>query len=283
MSHNFNWKNIPDTSKLKEHTESEMLSNKFFFDNSNSFDNKDNSITVKLTDINSLNLVINDNDCSDSFIDAICKKLDADGIVYKFTTKSQNLDVDNSVVITLDQQYVSGPKVSIIGQHNNNIKNNSDALALALDTAFRSKGSYSDGVFCGKRGFRKNDNNCVMTRIPTSTEDAVTNNKNVSFVTIAFGTDTPSPVEIANIIKEGLARYISYIDEYPFFDLIHRAEASDSIDSLANKFSCTPFELTNLNNIDITIPNDESIINPIGYNSRAFDKNINIYFLNNNN
>lgn len=283
MSHNFNWKNIPDTSKLKEHTESEMINNKFFFDNSNLGEDTDNSITVKLTDINSLNIVINDNDCGDNFIEAIRKKLDEDGIKYTFTMKAKDLSKDNSVVITLDQQYVSGPNVSIIGQHNNNKKNNSDALALALDTAFRANGAYSDGVFCGKRGFRKNENNHVMTRIPTSTEDAVSNNKNISFVTIAFGTDSPAPEKIAHIIEEGLARYFSYISQYPFIDLIHRAEVSDSIDSLASKFACTPFELTNLNNIDITIPNDESIINPIGYNSKAFDKNVDVCFSENTN
>lgn len=285
MSHNFNWVSIPDSSKLREQDDHDFSSEdqKFYFGDYSilgkfSEDLYDpviitDSIEVSLADINNLNIVINDNECSNSFIESICQQLDMDGIRYSFSRQEDGLDVENAVVITLDQQYVSGPRVCVIGAYENNRGDNSDGLALAMDTAFRAGGVDSDGIFCGKRGYRQ-DNLGISTRVPTPTEEAILVESNTSFVTIAFGTNTPSAEEIAGIIEDGLGRYVAYISRKEHGDLIYRAEANDTIDSLAEKFGTAAFDVSNLNNIDNIIPSDEAIINPLEYNSPVFDKSI---------
>lgn len=231
---------------------------------------REDSITVSLTHINSLNIFINDSECSGAFIESIYQSLDRDGIRYSFSRKEENLNIDDAVIITLDQQYVSGPKVSIIGPYNNNRSDNSDALALAMHTAFNSRNIDNDGIFCGKRGYRQ-ENSGISTRIPTPTEEAVLSSTNTSFVTIAFGTNTPDAEEIACAIKEGLGRYIAYISTNTHIDLLYRTEPSDTLDGLAQKFETTSFDVSNTNNLGETIPSDQAIINPEALRTRVFD------------
>lgn len=234
------------------------------------------SISVSLADINDLNIIINDNECSNLFIESICQQLDMDGIEYTFTNQSDGLDIQDAVVITLDQQYVAGPRVAIIGAYQNNRNDNSDALALALDTAFKANGIDSDGIFCGRRGYRQ-DNQGISTRIPTPTEEAIPDDTNTSFVTIAFGTNTPSAEEIATVIEEGLGRYVAYISGKKTGDLIYRAQSYDTLGSVANRFGTAEFEVSNFNNLDKLIPSDEAIINPVEYNSSSFNAYIPVH------
>ncbi len=287
MSHNFNWRNIPDSSKLREQNELSSLfdDEKFHFEDAailGKFSDDlfepitiGDTIDVSLADINNLNIVINDNECSNSFIESICQQLDFDGIKYSFSRQEDGFDIDSGVVITLDQQYVSGPRVCIIGPHNNNRHDNSDALALAMDTAFRAKGLDSDGVFCGKRGYRQGSQG-ISTRVPTPTEEAIPIDTNTSFVTISFGTSIPNAEDIASIIEDGLGRYIAYVSMKTQGDLVRRAESGDTIDSLAESFGTTSFDVSNLNNISNIIPSDEAIINPVEYNSPVFDKSLRV-------
>ena len=234
----------------------------------------DDSINVSLADINNLNIIINDDECSDSYIEAICQQLDVLGIVYAFSKQEDNINSENSTIITLDQQYVAGPKVSIIGSYENNRGDNSDALALAMETSFRANGIASSGVFCGRRGYRQSSTDTITTRIPTPTEDTIPTDFDTSFVTISFGTDIPSAESVANVIVGGLGRYLAYINSRGHADLLYRAGANDSIENLAEHFGSSSFEVSNLNGISDAIPCDESIINPIEYDSPIFDKNI---------
>lgn len=258
--------------------------NKFVFNNSFGIYSKDlfeplinDTIRVSLADINHLNIIINDNECSNSFIEAICQQLDRDGIRYMFTRDSDALDVIDSVVLTLDQQYVSGPRIAIMGAYDNNRPDNSDALALAMDTAFRASGVGSDGVFCGKRGYRTSDvYGEVRTRVYTPTEAAIGIDSNTSFTTISFGTEVLSSEDTANIIEAGLARYVAYVSEKRDSDLIYRTEPGDTLDSLASKFGTSSFDVSSLNSVDTIVP-DETIINPIAYNTPIFDKNIPVF------
>ncbi|MDD5888977.1 MAG: LysM domain-containing protein [bacterium] len=234
----------------------------------------DSSINVSLADINNLNIVINDDECSNFLIEMICQKLDADGIKYSFTSQSENLDVADAVVITFDQQYIAGPKVSIIGAYSNDRSDNSDVLALAMDTAFRANGVDCAGIVCGRRGYRQ-DEEGISTRIPTPTEDAIPYDTNTSFVTISFGTNALSGDDIANIIEEGFGRYVAYINtDDKKGDLIYRAQKNDTLESLAEKFGTTAFDVSKLNNLDNIIPDDEAIINPVKYNSVAFSASV---------
>ena len=110
-------------------------------------------LNVSLEQINSLNIIINDSKTSENFINVVCKELDKDGIRYLFTKNSENVDVDDAVVITLDQGYSVGPSTIIIAPYENNRLGNSDALALAAKTAFYEKGFIVDEVVSGKVSF----------------------------------------------------------------------------------------------------------------------------------
>ena len=161
MSHSFNWKNIPDSSKLNEYSNSaERQIDKFFFDNNinenaaNQYiyvdENGNQYIQLGLDDIKNLNLVINDNECGNFFIEQICEKLIEYGVSFNFSNHENNLPLNNAVVVTLDQQYVSGPNVSVIAPYHNKVNDTSDSLALSMHTAFKTKGIGVDGIYCGK-------------------------------------------------------------------------------------------------------------------------------------
>lgn len=236
-------------------------------------------VEVLLDDINNLNLIINDDNCSDSFIEAICSQFDADGIKYKLTRQGNNLNFDNSVVVTLDQQYVSGPKISVIGSYENDRSDNSDALALAIETTLNSRRIECSGIICGKRGYQQNEQG-ISTRIPSQTESSIDQGKNISFVTIAFGTNQPSVEDTVDIIKESLARYTLYIAVADNDDLIYRANSTDTLESIAEKFNSTVFDVSYFNNIDSNIVSDEAIINPIMGSYSAFNDDIKINIVN---
>ena len=87
-------------------------------------------------DPTSMNIIINDNDCSDSFFTEVCSILIEEGIVFSTTKKCNGIDVDGSTVITLDQQYMAGPATVIFAPLQNCRIGNSDALALAAERAF---------------------------------------------------------------------------------------------------------------------------------------------------
>lgn len=180
-------------------------------------------ISVSLDEVNSMNIIINDNDCSDIFMENIYNKLQEDGIIFSTTKNSENINVDDAVVITLDQQYISGPGMVILAPYDNDRLGNSDALALAANTAFYENGFFTDGIESGKRGFKEDVTGVVMERVPSNTEEKIDNTKNTSFVTICFGTDNVNTDLVASSIENMLIRYHSYINNDDIKeDLIYR-------------------------------------------------------------
>lgn len=230
-------------------------------------------INVDINEVNELNIIINDNDCSDTFMESIYNNLEADGIKFKTTKNSENIDVDDSVIITLDQQYISGPGMLVIAPYDNERRGNSDALALACEASFYENGFFTDGIECGKKGFREMEDGTIMERIPTSTEENISSDKNTSFVTICFGTDNTNPLLVTASIEGMLTRYCSYIkngnkDE----DLIYRTEKDDTYDSLTAKYGYSENYLKLMNNLDTEeLPIDSTIKNPDVKDIREFD------------
>lgn len=233
-----------------------------------------NPINVSLEEINSMNIIINDNDCSESFINAVCQELDRDGISYSYTKNCENVDVEGAVVITLDQQYSAGPGTLIFAPLENGRLGNSDALALAAERAFYEKGFLVDGVSCGQMGFRENENGSVSERVPTPTEEAISDDKESSFVTISFGTQNTHAGLTAAGIEAMLTRYYSYIRSgYDSDDLIYCAENGDSYDEIVDKFGTTIMELVNYNsNVDKNkLLSGVAIVNPAVSEKPEFD------------
>ena len=201
---------------------------------------QEDPINVSLEEVNSLNIIINDNDCREDFINSVCEELDRDGIKYTFTKNGENIDVDNAVVITLDQQYMAGPATVVFAPLQNGRTGNSDALALAAQRAFYEKGFLVDGVACGQMGFRENDNGTISERIPTETESAIGTDKNTSFVTISFGTQNTHAGLTASSIEGMLTRYYSFITSgYHSSDLIYCVEDTEDYGDIAEKLGVT--------------------------------------------
>ena len=101
---------------------------------------QEDPINISIEEVNSLNIIINDNDCREEFINSVCEELDKDGIKFTFTRNGENIDVDNAVVITLDQQYMAGPGTVVFAPLENERLGYSDALAIAAQKAFYEKG-----------------------------------------------------------------------------------------------------------------------------------------------
>ena len=238
---------------------------------------QEDPINVSLEEINSLNIIINDNDCREDFINKVCEELDRDGIKYTFTRNCEGIDVDGAVVITLDQQYMAGPATVIFAPLQNGRIGNSDALALAAQRAFYEKGFLVDGVACGMMGFRENENGTISERIPTDTESSIGLDKNTSFVTISFGTQNTHAGLTASSIEALLTRYYSYITSgYDYSDLIYCVEDGEDYSDIAEKLDTTGsvlFKYNGSNDESILLTGD-ALVNPIAGTIREFDKHV---------
>lgn len=203
------------------------------------------NLFASLDDINSLNIIINDNNCSNTFFKAVCSELEEDGIIFKEVKGDTNLE-ENSIIITLDQQYMSGPSSIIIAPYQNNSNNDSDALALALNVELEKNGMIMGKIACGVSGYRKTEYG-VSERVPTSTEEKITDDS--SYVTIAFGVQSLDPKIVATSIKNSLIRYYSYVNNVDGknylsengklvpYDLIYRIEHSENLEDVKNKLN----------------------------------------------
>lgn len=238
---------------------------------------QEDPINVSLEEINSLKIIINDNDCREDFINSVCAELDRDGIKYTFTRNCENIDVDNAVVITLDQQYMAGPATVIFASLQNCRIGNSDALALAAQRAFYEKGFLVDGVACGQMGFRENDNGTISERIPTETESSIGTDKNTSFVTISFGTQNTHAGLTASSIEGMLTRYYSFITSgYGDDDLVYCVEEGEDYSDIAEKLDTTSSTLYKYNGSpdESILLTGDALINPAVSKIREFDKHV---------
>ena len=238
---------------------------------------QEDPINISIEEINNLYIIINDNDCREDFINAVCEELDNDGIKFTFTRNGENIDVDGAVVITLDQQYMAGPGTVVFAPLENGRLGYSDALAIAAQKAFYEKGFLIDGIACGQMGFRENEDGTVSERIPTPTEVAVGKDKNTSFVTISFGTQNTHAGLTASSIEAMLTRYYSYITSgYDYSDLIYCVEDGEDYGDIAEKLDTTGsvlFKYNGSNDESILLTGD-ALVNPIAGTIREFDKHV---------
>lgn len=250
-------------------------------DNTPSDVSKSAAYTVLTTsdEINEMNVIINDGDCGNSFFSEVVQNLEDDGLKVTSTSNFQDINHDNSVVITLDQQYSAGPGTVIFAPHNNTRVGNSDALALCMQSAFCQNGFIADEISCGQIGYEEDENGNVVYMVPSSTEKAIDADKDISFVTISFGTSNTDSNLAAKSIENGLSRYHHYLQgANTQSDLIYRASESDSIDMVADYFGTTANELKDTNDIEEEcLKNSQTIINPAVKNMPVFDSNSMFY------
>lgn len=222
-----------------------------------------------------MNIIINDNDCSDLFFLEVCNLLADEGIIFHVTKSCDGIDLDGATIITLDQQYNSGRTTMIFAPYDNARTGYSDSLALSFQAAFNQNGFDINRLYCGKLGYYEDSNGNINRFGPTETEQAIDNLSEVSFVTISIGTDCKNPEIIARIIKDALIRQKYYLDNYDKnSDLIYRASETDSIENVATYFGSNVNDLNTINNIkDNSFQDSQAIINPNVVGMPVFDKN----------
>lgn len=231
---------------------------------------------VSINDINDMNIIINDNSCSDAFFNDVCDILKKDGLLFDTTNECTDINKDGSTVVTLDQQYSSGSGTLIFAPYSNTRLGDSDSLAISMKSAFDQNGFFVDNIMCSQIGFEQDDSGNVKYNVATDTEKAIDDDKDTSFVTISFGTNNINAEWVAKSIENGLARQKCYLSNYnDDTDLIYCASASDSIDDVAKYFSTGSATLVNFNNINNNTFNDgQAIVNPGVDKMDIFNKNV---------
>lgn len=244
------------------------------------------NITVSVEDINGMNIIINDANCMNEFINSVCQELEVDGFKFTYTSDCHDISVENGLVITLDQQYMAGPATVVFAPLDNNTLGNSDALVLACERSFVDNGILVDGINCGQMGFRENEDGSVSERVPTPTEEVIGKLTDTSYVTISLGTSNSDPIEVAHSLETAFARFYSYTkDNTNNIDLIYCVEAGQSYEDVANILGCTSRELDTFNHTsdEKMLLAGETVINPLVGNIKEFNEAVPVVFKENNN
>jgi len=242
---------------------------------------ENNDVLVNICDLNQFNIVINDNDCSDTFFEDICSGLRDAGLEFKITKNCEDISPNSGIVITLDQQYSSGASNIIFAPYDNSRVGYSDALALSMKAAFDKKNSQNK-IMCGKAGYREIEGGKITKSIPTETEEKLENDSDISFVTISFGTQAIESEEVVECLLNGLLRQRCYLDNYDIgADLIYRANSSDSLENIADYFDTDASSLGSYNRInDGTHLDSYAIINPKVESMPVFSKDLELKYNN---
>lgn len=230
-------------------------------------------MTVNAEDINGMNIILNDADCSDTFFQDVVTKLEDDGINVTTTQDCRGINQDNVTVITLDQQYSAGNNTMIFAPYDNTRIGSSDSLALSMQAAFEQEGMTVSPILCGKVGFQQDENGNVAYSVPTVTEVAMDEDCDSSFVTISLGTGQNDPEAVAKGIENGLARQSKYLESDDHqTDLIYRANPGDSIDGVSDYFGTDASRLRKFNDLSTDQFGDsQTVINPYVEDMNAFD------------
>ena len=222
-------------------------------------------------------IIINDDNCGDNFFDSICNYLNDSGVDISISKKGEDINYNNSIVITLDQLYYSGEGVVLFAPSFNSRVGNSDSLVLAMKAAFLSNNISVDKIIGGKRGYFNDENGNLVSPIPTDTESKIDSNYDTSFVTVSFGTGYYDSKLIGNIILDCLYRFTSYLDSDNFVnDLLYFTSGEESFQDIANYFSTSELELKSYNKLtdSSNIPQGIVIINPMVETINEFSTNV---------
>ncbi|MBR2828512.1 MAG: hypothetical protein IKE70_04710 [Bacilli bacterium] len=222
----------------------------------------DENKSININDLNQMNIVINDNDCSDLFFQDLCDELEKNGLQFQVTKGDHNLPVEG-IVITIDQQYSSGSNSFVFAPFSNTRFGFSDSLALSLRSGMMENGC-SVNLVGGKVGYQVDDFGNVSTLVPTSTEEKIPENNDISFATISIGTEKVSADLLAKSILSGLARQKYFLEnEDTQTDLIYRANLGESVEDVAHYFGVSQESLISYNRLpDKSVLNSQTIINP---------------------
>ena len=172
----------------------------------------DSTLEVSIDDINdNLSLIINDNDCGNAFFEDFCQSLEEQGIEFRTSRSNDNLDYENSTVITLDQQMVAGEGIALVGPQKDGTANHSEALLMSMLVTLHNDG-WDANAIAGISQYQSLDNGDVIyTTVPSPTEQMAT--KSDAQITVAIGTmPTDATTEkLAKDVTVALGRYSHYL------------------------------------------------------------------------
>ena len=172
----------------------------------------DSTLEVSIDDINdNLSLIINDNDCWNAFFEDFCQSLEEQGIEFLTSQANDNLDYENSTVITLDQQMVAGEGIALVGPQKDGTANHSEALLMSMLVTLHNDG-WDANAIAGISQYQSLDNGDVIyTTVPSPTEQMAT--KSDAQITVAIGTmPTDATTEkLAKDVTVALGRYSNYL------------------------------------------------------------------------
>lgn len=172
----------------------------------------DSTLKVSIDDINdNLSLIINDNDCGNAFFEDFCQSLEEQGIEFLTSQANDNLDYENSTVITLDQQMVAGEGIALVGPQKDGTANHSEALLMSMLVTLHNDG-WDANAIAGISQYQSLDNGDVIyTTVPSPTEQMAT--KSDAQITVAIGTmPTDATTEkLAKDVTVALGRYSNYL------------------------------------------------------------------------
>lgn len=231
--------------------------------------------SVSVSDINSMNIILNDSDCGNTFFTDVVEILREDGLTVETTSDCMDINKDNCTVITLDHMYSAGECTVIFAPYDNTRLGNSDSLAVSMRSAFDQNGFLVSSILCSQVGYEELENGDVSPYVPTSTEKAIDSDRTTSFVTISFGTQNNNAEWVAKSIENGLARQKYYLDNYDNqTDLIYRASSSDSLEAVSDYFGTDKHSLKSYNSLDSEdLYDSQAIVNSSIKDYPVFNRN----------
>ena len=204
----------------------------------------DDTIYADITDLNNLNIVLVNDGVQDSFINSLSNKLASEGVSVETVVDSysiENMNGSETYISLLD--YNNDGKTKVIGQYNER-DNQTDPLAVSLNSCLKRNGLVDVGIQCGIKGYDDNGN-------PTLKESPIENSlgeKGASrFATIAVDANTDVN-KFTDSLTEGLLRFQEYVKESNDFDLITRVAGGQTLDIIANNHNIPTDYLQLLNN-----------------------------------
>lgn len=232
----------------------------------------DDTIYADITDLNNLNIVLVNDGVQDSFINSLSDKLASEGVSVETVVDSysiENMNGSETYISLLD--YNNDGKTKVIGQYNER-ENQTDPLAVSLNSCLKRNGLVDVGIQCGIKGY---DDSGYPTLKESPIENSLGEKGASRFATIAVDANTDVN-KFTDSLTEGLIRFQEYVKESNKFDLITRVVSGQTLDTIANSYNISTDYLQLLNNRNDGRVYENETLNVAGSTDILTSRNIEI-------
>lgn len=216
----------------------------------------DDTIYANITDLNDLNIVLVNDGVQDNFINSLSNKLASEGVSVEVITDSYSIEnMNGSETYISLLAYNNDGKTKVIGQYNDR-DNQTDPLAVSLNSSLRNNGLTNMDIQCGVKGY---DDGGYPTLKESPIENSLGERGANRFVTIAVDGNTDVD-KFADSFTEGLLRFQEYVKVSNDFDLITRVAGGQTLNMIAYKHNTLTEYLQLINKNDVNrIYKDETL------------------------